>query len=561
MYASNNSTTPSGLLPAAVEAMMTRLLLTPLVFQEVRAVLRPELFTANEQHLQTLWMAMLRVWDQYGAFSYHTLRDTCMMLLNEQRRTLPPMVFGALFDEPQGLLYWTFHVGNVPENSVERMARDLVRQFIGERYVFGPLRTAVATANPADPKQVTELLATAQTRQRELQAVDIMPVASVVPTSWDETARDLESTGLAYLDVWMDGGDAPGEIYGIIGPTGGGKTMLGVTLSVAKARVKQGLYDDLAMRGIEPPPRPIVYYVSYEQGLKELQSRFLANASMIPTSTLASLRDPEASLSSAARGDWRAYELEMFQERYPNADPHIVRPGELERLREAVALLEDGVSFVDLSGLDPEKSRPGTGFVDEIRALITIDQERRGKPGVALIVVDYALLAATRYLGTQKNSDSAALRHAIVRFNDDLRTQVASVLNTPIWILQQANTKGNTSRVADGNRLASAAESFGFNQPLAFCVALGNKDLTTNCVVLSFEKRRRTGDVMPPTVVFINGRFAMMEDGSDRFMISQTLNAIVPIAMGRAVHAAQAHQQLTHGIDMNNPAAAAAGFM
>ena len=55
---------------------------------------------------------------------------------------------------------------------------------------------------------------------------------------WKKTGISFERqhTGVLYIDHLLCGGTLPGELYGILAPTGGGKTTCGVTIAVEVAR-------------------------------------------------------------------------------------------------------------------------------------------------------------------------------------------------------------------------------------------------------------------------------------------------------------------------------------
>lgn len=277
--------------------------------------------------------------------------------------------------------------------------------------------------------------------------------------------------------------------------------------------------------------------MTYEQSKDELRHRLVSCACQIETSTITRLRNPETELTSARLNNLKSYEIDVFRRRNRDvADPsQVIIPGEYERLQDGCALLRDYVHIVDLSGTDPDSSRPGIGFVDEIESLISRDQERRGNPGVATVIVDYVNLAVGRYLAARDKDDSSALRKAISNFVDNLRFKVAGRFNTHVWALNQLNAKGNAGKPTNITSHLQSAEGFAYSYHLTWCCALGTKDVQSNCLTLNFSKRRRAGEYVEPVIIHIVENMATMEDGRGRFVLSPSTGRIVPSSLASQI--------------------------
>jgi len=510
--------TESTIQPYLIESMLVRLMRTPQALQEVLGILQPNQFQGpEEQHYALLWEAIQQCQTRYSRLEYHTLYDT-VQLLATQRPNLPSVLLDHILQESPtpGLMRWAFF--NVPQDKLELdVTREMARLFLRERYVYQPLTTAVAAGLM---HKLPEILVDTTQRQQRLLQVDVNPVMSAMPDDWAPQPLFLEPTGCSYLDVFMDGGHAAPEVNGILGPTGTGKTMLAVNLCVGVASRQ------LAMMPLDNPKRRRrVYLVTYEQSAEEIRKRLLSCAAHIAAESLRETTNFKVSLSSRQRGDYKAYERDRQFYAYGPDAPQLECPGEFERMEAARPLLRDVIQIIDLSGVGAH-SRPGVGYVEEIAGLIDADQQLHGNPGVAVVAVDYVLLAAQRYMAANGiKSDNT--RHAVGGFVDKIKQQVAGRFHTPVWLLHQLNNEGNKGSPIRVTSHTQAAESGAFATALTFCACLSTKDIETNCCLINFSKRRRAGDYVAPIILHIRGSEATIEDGGDRFAVDTHAGRIV----------------------------------
>lgn len=503
---------------AMVEAMLTRLLRTPEAMQEAAGLLRVEHFQPQEQHYALLWKAALDVHTKYGALTFANIADVVMSTASQipgfSEQLLAELL--AEGDRP-GLLVYAFYGVNPAELEIE-ITRNYVRQFLRERYVYAPLAASLSAGNTPE---LPELLADASARYQQILQVDKFPVQSAMPDNWAEASvqRFVESTGVPFFDVFMEGGTAPGDVNGLLGPMGVGKTTMAVTLAVGSGRVQLAKRDSQVTAGAPVTPLKIVYFVTYEQPLSDIQILLRANAASIMTRRLAEVSQPELQLSSCVRGDYQPYERGIHAERFGTDAQSTVQSGEYERLIAEQVLLRDIVQIIDLSGVTKD-SRTGDGFIEEVAALIALDQQRRGNPGVANVVIDYVLLAVNRWLAKENLDESKHKRHAVASYVDRCRLLVAGKFSTPVWLLHQLNNEGNKGDPTRVTSHTQAAESSAFAAPLTYCACLGTKDKGSSCTLLNFSKTRRSGGQPEPKIIYINGAMARMEDGGKLYAIN-----------------------------------------
>jgi len=504
---------------AMIEAMLVRLLRTPAAFQEAAGLLRVEHFQLpDEQHYALLWKSALDVFNRYGSLTFSSIADTVMKTASELTGFPEQLLFELLAEgERPGLLVYAFYGVKVAELEIG-ITREYVRQFLRERYVYAPLAASLANGNTPE---LPELLAEASARYQHILQVDKFPVQSALPDNWTEQSiqRFVESTGVPFFDVFMEGGAAPGDVNGLLGPMGVGKTTMAVTLAVGSGRVQLAKRDAQKSAGQPLTPFKIVYVVTYEQPLSDIQILLRANAASILTRRLAEVSRPAEQLSSCLRGDYQPYERAIHADRFGTDAQSTVQAGEYERLMEQQTLLRDIIQIIDLSGVTRE-SRTGDGFIEEVAALIELDQQRRGNPGVANVIIDYVLLAVNRWLAKESLDETKHKRHAVASYVDRCRLIVAGKFNTPVWLLHQLNNEGNKGDPTRVTSHTQAAESSAFAAPLTYCACLGTKDKGSSCTLLNFSKTRRSAGLPEPKILYINGAMARMEDGGKKFAIN-----------------------------------------
>lgn len=513
---------------AMLESMLVRLIRTPEALQEAVQILRVEHFKLpEEQQYALLWKSILELYSRHGEITFHSLYDT-ILLTASQIPNFPEPILAELLsetgdDNSAGLVVYAFRGVKVAEMHID-LTRQYLKQFLGERYVYAPLAASLANGMAVNLPQI---LSEASERHQRVMQVDRYPVESALPDNWMERSepREVESTGVDFLDAFTDGGHAPGDTNGLLGPMGVGKTTMAVTLLVGVGNIQLNKRDKLRAEGQPVPNLKISYFVTYEQSKRDVQILLRANAASILTSRLSELRDPLRELSSCARGDFQPYETAVHRQRYKEDWEKQVMSGEYERLMACRELLRDGIQIIDLSG-SGEQSRTGDGFVEEVAALISMDQQRRGNPGVAVVVVDYVLLAVKRHLHANNQDEDRNLRHSILSYADRTKLQVAGKFKTPVWLLQQLNNDGNKGDPTKVTSHTQAAEGSAFAAPLVYCASLGTKDQTSSCTLINFSKTRRSGGLPQPKIIYINGAMARMEDGDGRYAIDYNARRI-----------------------------------
>jgi hypothetical protein len=157
--------------------------------------------------------------------------------------------------------------------------------------------------------------------------------------------KPRETTGTMFFDHFLGGGTRPGELYGYVAPSGGGKTTMCCQIGINVAKIEK-------------------YFVvfSYEQST--------SNEYMIPVYACA---------SGLTRNT-----IEKA------GDMDSLKPADAAKLKKAIADIGDRLIFIDCSGT----TKVGDGGADEIESLI-VQLAKEGKK-VSGFAVDWFLPMANR---------------------------------------------------------------------------------------------------------------------------------------------------------------------
>jgi hypothetical protein len=494
--------------PSLVESMLIRLLSHPGLFQEAKGILLPTHFESTESRFSAIWAAAMQCDDEFSRLTFETMSDRVEELLADAGEDVSPQqgeaIFGTDPDRP-GILYWALSQVDPADVDLDQ-GRHLLRRFLEERVLADELRNALEFAPGGVPSNLPAIIERANQARERITNIQDDPVELGIPDNWEPESLDIWPTCLPFLDTPMDGGHARGEVYGILGPFGVGKTTLGIQLCVEQCRYWHDREVEYGEEGGQ------VYFFSYEQSATEVRRKAVACAARIHMSTMNTITGED---SFSTRGSLKDYETEMFRKSGLLANGAPPPPGELERYEDIKEMLRTHLRIVDLSG--GAKKRTGDGYVGEIAAILE-NSVRKHNSKPRMVCIDHVWLAAYRHLASQ-GMDERRLRHFITMFGDDMKTKVAERYEIPCWLLHQYNGDANKASPAKLLHHTQAAESSSFAMPLAFCFCIGNKDQQSNTAQMVCTKRRRSGNPLPPSILEIEGQFSTLLDRTDAFVV------------------------------------------
>jgi RecA/RadA recombinase len=323
------------------------------------------------------------------------------------------------------------------------------------------------------------------------------------------TAIELEPTGVAFLDLYMNGGMARKEVNGFCGPYGSCKTTLGIQLAVERAR-----YSMHQARTTQTPPQR-VYYFSWEEDLDQLRPRVLSYAAQITRSSLEG-KGFQKKLSLSTLSSMKQYERELFREQIAAG----VIVGEYDRMMNSMAELNLNLRIMDFSGFDPNYQTLAGQMVEGIVTAIKQDQRIDNNPGVSLVIVDYAGAAAERAI-LAGNAQRTDLRHLVGKMPLHLKNLVAAPFNCQVWCLHQLGTQANSQAPGSAPKSTDTAEAKNFFENVNFGFMVG-KPNTEGLTRLTNGKQRRAAR-REDTVVHIRGELSRVDDASKRYVATDNM--------------------------------------
>lgn len=409
----------------------------------------------------------------------------------------------------ESLLRWIFSLDISELN--EEVGKELLKELIIERSVIAEMDSNIelfkAGSKPAD------LIKNLTTYTNKLQSllVDANKVGQTAfPRDFKPKKLGKFSTGLLWFDRFMNGGQAPGEVYVILGPTGLGKTTTGIMLTVSTARV-------LATEN----NNKISCFFSWEQDLDRLRLRFWSYAARIDSSRLEAYADELITLSTKPNPE--DYELEEFSDEIRLVGVNNI-PCEHERLEAVIKELSDTVQIFDFSGA-AENPRLGEGGIDEVAASLRSLQQSGKEIGV--VVLDYAGAAVKRMLAG-RGEDPSHIRHYLANFCNECRFKIALPFNCPVWVLHQLNTESNRRAPTAEQHHSFASEAGNFAENAWFAFVFSTKDKINNTCQLFCTKERRAKGDRPPAILKIAGEFGRLEDASNTYRVVPEMRQIMP---------------------------------
>lgn len=452
----------------------------------------------SEAHYATLWQAMSNLWTQYRAIRYEALVVECDRLFNSNAMVLDSMREDILAPTDDGLIYSMLRQ---PTDAFEEgYARDILRKFLHERIVVGPLRNVASQGfDGSYASNMTGILEKVMASSQRISALSANPVEQAMP-DFDDTILEQENyirTHVTFIDDRI-GGERPGDANGILGGLGSGKSTLARQLAISAAR---RCYQDYQATG----KLKVAFLVSYEEPMKKFQPAIWSCAAKIHRDRASRLRS-FAELST--RGNLLDYERTWFKTPTPDSN------GERERYQQASIWLNKCLVILDMSG-SGKYPDAGTGGVDELAGAV---EKNLGLCNAECggIYIDYAGIMCKRYMYARGiNMDH--LRHYLNAVGDQVRRRLSEQYNTTSWIFHQLNGDANKRRSTTLQHHSDAADSRSFAENLANCGCLGTVDAQTNCLLLNWSKTRTSSRDDSPPVLQHHSMFSELIDVSKQY--------------------------------------------
>lgn len=499
--------------------MLLHILRMPTLFQLAQARLKPENFSSVDLPYAVVWRAALSLaaattdgLPPSKGFQRRLEGEVLRILEADPDVTedIYTQLLGGDEKDTNGLLDWIFSFADSELDETEGTA--LLKKYLHDQLVVQPLKDYVYNLGQKVPEDISDMLRAVELQKQQIESIGDIQAESPITDLFEPMEVSIFPTNVQFLDDYMGGGQANGEAYVLLGPSGVGKTTMGVQLCCQGAKYSQQLY----RKTRNPDDLRHWYFFSYEQPTKpDIYHRVWSHMGQIHIDTFRK-GEPLSTSSSL-----KPYEKEKFREQLAQG---LRVEGEKERFAGIARELDPkNLWLFDMSGMNDPTA--GKGGVEEMSRILA--KEAQMGRNIGGIVVDYAGLVADRYI-SQNNLSYDHLRHILRGFLDKVRHQISNKFNCPAWILHQLAGAANNKSPTAKQHHSDAAECKTFADNAWFAFSLGTKDTNNMCRV-SCTKSRRSSGTTKEKVIFIDGAFCTMQTMDGQFVFDARTNKIISV--------------------------------
>ena len=498
--------------------MMAILIRNEEAFKTVQDHLSKEMFPPHDTLYAVLWQAVLDFYEEHNELPDYELVTAEIQakiaeesdLLNDTEVEELDQFLEWAFDED------SFKSGKVNGKTYTNWCVNAAKAFMQEQVAFST-RELVHKDNTV-PADLPTLLSEQRLKSEEIATIALGAAKMAFPDKWDETAGiDLVTTGVPFLDRFLGGGHAGGELYGVLGPYGSCKTTLALMLLVEgarsfKAKVSKDGYDGKI---------PLAFMISYETRTPEMQSRTVGYAARVQRRSLEAMKSLQ-DLSKS--GELHGYEKKIFRRKLA-AGRKIM--GELGRVEQATQWMNPHVVFVDMTGYDEDHRTAGGGGLKEIARRITM--ELRGRPDTCcgLVIIDYVGAMVKRQMAAD-DIQSDQMRHMISNAPLSAKAMIGDQFDCPIWLMHQLSGEANARGEGAKMHHTDSGEAKNFGENLHFALVLGNPNRDNLCTLACTKHRRQ-----PPrdsTIIKIDGAMNRVLDMDGKYVLDVSTRRIMSMS-------------------------------
>jgi hypothetical protein len=446
---------------------------------ECSNLFKDKYFSEDEKHYMLLvkFVRMYRI-----DFGDRPNQEALKLMVNDDDLVRNSYVMGnqvSLKDACYSIINFSVSYSKKEIEDNRNLCRDIIKRFLVERGFHDAIYNNIATINSSQSviKEPSKFVEDITNVLSEIQSVESSAVFDVIPSVWKPNIVIGDSIGIPYLDMFMSGGVRAGDVYGILGGFGTGKTWIGI--SIITSFCKNENYRKIkAEQDKTEYTNKIGVLVHYEDSLDSIRFRLLASMAEIPVRHIVEFITNGTPLST--RDNYRDYEVK----RYAGVHDSNIKKPECERFEDAKKILSDHCRIISLNGENPRHK--GKGYIDELTAQIN-SCARSAKSDIGVVVLDYAKLMAERHMN---GTDFSNLRHYIRAIPEKISLEICNKFKCHAFILQQLS--GAATKIKPGVPIhhseASECKDFAENCHRVFC--LGNKHPSSGVQRLDASKLR-----------------------------------------------------------------------
>jgi hypothetical protein len=461
-------------------------------FDKARPFIKTNQFNAvYERHYQVLWRVLCHLRDRFPQFDSAMVGSEATRVLENDPNLLHPFFqYTLLRQDEEGIIFGAFAAADSYISGV--YCDGLLKEFLLDRTVASPLRDIMQPMGMGQyPQDLERFLDVVKTHKDLITGMGVMPTRDPVPDPNQSMPPSAvyRKTGVPFIDLPL-GGQRDGDVNGLLGLFGSGKSTLGTQLAASFSLVEY-----TTARAENRTPGLIAYF-TYEESAAKLYPRLWSTAFKIPRKKLETMVRPADVLTTPET--MASYEYKLN----PNGQPLC----ELQRWNIGRMYMGRTMRVFDMSGSE-EYPYAGFGYIDEIAACLDQWANVEGQPP-KLVGIDYAGLCCRRYM-VRRGIDESKLRFYLTSFADECRHKIADRYHCTVWILHQIAPSETSKSPARPLTHAVAQESKSFAENLAVCGCMGPVDVSTGCRLLTWSKARYADLVDAPSIILkIDPQFA-----------------------------------------------------
>lgn len=390
-------------------------------------------------------------------------------------------------------------------SAYKKFCEEILRRFMTTRIVKGRLQTILNSPGELDsaPRNMHTVLEEWQQRAQRIAGIGVSVKNTAMMPEFGGNILlppPATPTTIPWIDNYI-GGFRPGDIIGVLGPFGGGKTTMLVSATVRMA-------EQYYLRG----EKKLAVYVGFEDGNEKMNYLFWSAAGRI---------DRKLFLNGGSPADvWASFStsssLKPYDKNLPENKNGKILLGERERWEMSMKWLNSHMCYLDFSHSDADKSR-GKGGAEEIAAAIDRLVEETGME-VGLLSIDYAGLVVERML--DKAGDKFRYQEQITRpikqLPDQLRRAISDRHKCTILLAHQL-APGETAKTATHKYIDHTSSQGGksFAENLHSCVCINKRDPDTGVSTFYWSKIRAILPESPFGLIKIDDNWVGMHIATD----------------------------------------------